>query len=747
MRRILSSLLCGSLLLAAPLARATDSDGDGVADESDALPCEPSGSAIVYVPAKAEHSMLVFEDLWPKNGDLDFNDQVFGYNYVFVEDYAGNVSALQLTINVLAVGAGVNSGLWLHLPVPADAARSITLNFDDGATQTLTPASGETDLVIKVLGNTRSVFTGGASMINTESTTPSLTGHPINVLIRFATPVALDVAQAPFDLFIERTDTPGHQIHMPQYGGTDKMDKTLFGTGDDGSTADRHFVNKNGLPFALNVPLLVAWPRERVAVETVYPDIVGFANSGGMSNLDWYDTNVNLSAAWTGGSNNTDPPVPTMAGPVFPYIDDSCVGWRGTVQFGGASQLWVRGSTAHPSGDIFVTGEIYVEKGKHWDGFLARFDKTGMQLWLKTFGDSKKSDYARAVATDATGNAYVVGVTGGAFGGASNLGGDGDAFLAKFDPDGKLLWNKQFGGNQYEEAFGVAVDGLGFAAVSGYTNGEQWGKVGSNRKKSAQAFVVTFDNFGRPLWSQQYDFGSEHSIGAGISYSLQGKLLLSLLEHDGDLYQGSGAKVGAQGAVEWNTKCGKGQGDTMKWAQGVASDGNGGAYITGYVQRAPACHPVKQTVCYSKNRCYTVTSIRCDNIFDAYVEKMGGNGAISWERRLTPTPAPGLPYAYAIGQAVIADGNGGVYMGGGVWGALPNQNLKGDYDYFLSRYDGNGNRIFVTQDGGSDYDYGTSVCIDGDGSPFLSGYTLSNLGGQGTGKGFVVKFTPQGQRL
>ena len=747
--RILCPLLVTAVMLtAAPSAHATDSDGDSVTDESDALPCDPTASSVVYVPAKGEHGMLLFEDLWPANGDLDFNDQVIAYNYVLLQDYVGKVSALQLTVNVLAAGTGAPSSLWLHLPVAPGSTRSITINYDDGVSIPVEAAGGEDEVVFQILADTRSVFTGftGSNHINSHPELPALTGKPLNVLVRFASPVSLDVSQAPFDLFIVRRDDTRpdkHEIHQPQYPGTRRMDVSLFGTADDGSTADRHFVNTNGLPFALNVPELVAWPKEFTRIESLYPDIVGFASSGGTTNTDFYDSTVDLTNAWVGGANNTDPPVPTMAGPVFPYIDQSCVGgWQGVVQFGGASELWVRGSTTHPSGDVFVTGEILSENGKHWDAFLARFTGAGQQVWLKTFGDTKKNDYARSAAADAAGNAYVVGVTGGTFGGQSSKG-SSDAFLAKFDPAGNLLWVRQFGSSQYDEAFAVIADAIGNSAVAGYTNGDSLG-MANNPKKAAQAFIVTFGANGQQASAKQHDFGGQYAIAAGIAPAGQGKYLLSVLRHDGDIYNGGAAKVGANGELEWQTGGKKGNGDTMKWAQGVASDANGNAYVTGYVQRAPACHAVQTTVCYSKGRCYTVNNTRCDNVFDAFVEKTSANGLAVWEQRMTPTPAPGLPYAYAIGQAVVADGAGGVYVAGGVWGALPTQSLKGGYDYFLARWNGNGVLQWVRQNGGANYDYGTSVCVDGQGSPILSGYTNSNLGGMGAGHGFVSRFTPLG---
>ena len=44
-------------------------------------------------------------------------------------------------------------------------------------------------------------------------------------------PVSLDMAAAPFDLFIARTGKIGHQIHLSQSAGTASMNTALFNTG------------------------------------------------------------------------------------------------------------------------------------------------------------------------------------------------------------------------------------------------------------------------------------------------------------------------------------------------------------------------------------------------------------------------------------------------------------------------------------------------------------------------------------
>src|ERR1035437_3168162 len=86
-------------------------------------------------------------------------------------------------------------------------------------------------------------------------------------------------------------------------------------------------------------------------------------------------------------------------------------------------------------------------------------------------------DYAASVATDSKGNIYVAGltyspdfpVTPGALQTKIGSVGTSDAFVAKFAPDGTLLWSTFLGGSGDDWATSVAVDAAGNVLVTGWT--------------------------------------------------------------------------------------------------------------------------------------------------------------------------------------------------------------------------------------------------------------------------------------
>ncbi|MBK8012783.1 MAG: LruC domain-containing protein [Deltaproteobacteria bacterium] len=305
----------------------TDSDGDGVPDVSDVRPCDAGISALVFAPAEDIAGSLLFEDLWPRAGDLDFNDAVITYNYVYRLRPTGHVASLKATFNVLAIGAAIEGGFGLHLPVPRTSSGRVTLTVEGETPFEITPLEEDGELTVRLIENLRYLFQDNPEMINTRSEKPKLRGKSFVVEFEFATPVVLSAAGGPHDAFIYY-DSFSHQIHPPQYEGTSQMDQSLFGTYDDGSTPGRRFVDKRGLPFSLAFPSTVEYPLESEEISRLFPDIVSFATSGGASHQNFYETNVRLDFAYRdaegGGPLTPVPPAPEPR-------DTACIGNPGAV--------------------------------------------------------------------------------------------------------------------------------------------------------------------------------------------------------------------------------------------------------------------------------------------------------------------------------------------------------------------------------------------------------------------------------
>ena len=138
-----------------------------------------------------------------------------------------------------------------------------------------------------------------------------------------------------------------------------------------------------------------------------------------------------------------------------------------------------------------------------YDWFIAKYDGSGNVIWAKSAG-SAAGDIARGVAVDPSGNVYVCGL----FSGIMTVDGitvtsDGlfDAFLAKYDGNGTLIWLKRAGGTGSDIAHGIVIDALGQVAIVGEFQGNA--TFDSNSVTAAglgDAFIAKYDAAGNNLW-------------------------------------------------------------------------------------------------------------------------------------------------------------------------------------------------------------------------------------------------------
>jgi hypothetical protein len=106
--------------------------------------------------------------------------------------------------------------------------------------------------------------------------------------------------------------------------------------------------------------------------------------------------------------------------------------------------------------------------------FVAKLDGAGNHIWSHTYGDST-GQQALGISVDAMGRAVVVGEYSGSLdfgGGAITAGGQGqDGFVAKLDTQGCQVWAKTIGDAEYQSAKGVALDSMGNASIVGAFKG------------------------------------------------------------------------------------------------------------------------------------------------------------------------------------------------------------------------------------------------------------------------------------
>ena len=136
-------------------------------------------------------------------------------------------------------------------------------------------------------------------------------------------------------------------------------------------------------------------------------------------------------------------------------------------------------------------------------------------------------DQGNAVVSDANGNVYVAGLTSSpSFTSLRPYGGNGDAFIAKFNPllsgPASLLYFTYLGGSLADSAGGIAIDSNGNAYVTGSTVSSDFPVVGAVFQPTygggnADAFVTKLDPTGANIIYSTFLGGSNTESGNGIA--------------------------------------------------------------------------------------------------------------------------------------------------------------------------------------------------------------------------------------
>ena len=126
----------------------------------------------------------------------------------------------------------------------------------------------------------------------------------------------------------------------------------------------------------------------------------------------------------------------------------SCGGGGGVPPWIGTKQLGVAGATARgysvstdANGNVYVAG--YTTGGLDGntltgtrDFFVTKYNSSGVKQYTRQLGVAGQITDGNSVATDANGNVYVAGITGGGLDGNTLTGGTNDFFVTKYNSSG-----------------------------------------------------------------------------------------------------------------------------------------------------------------------------------------------------------------------------------------------------------------------------------------------------------------------
>lgn len=281
------------------------------------------------------------------------------------------------------------------------------------------------------------------------------------------------------------------------------------------------------------------------------------------------------------------------------------------------------------------------------DVFTLKFNTQGEVLWAHNTGGPSTSsihgEIGRGIAVDKTGNVYVTGTfeKTGIFGSASfTASGETDVFVLKYTSSGDLQWAKSFGEANNDQANDIAVDTHGNTYITGF-----FMAPGNNH----DVFITKYDSHGTLQWKQ---------------------------------------KVGLSG---------------YDAASGIAVDGAGNVFITGYFNDMIAFGGI------------TLTSTGSGDIF---IAKYDTHGAFQWAKQAGGTQSD-------FGHDIAIAPSGHVYIIGDFQGTATFGNAiltsSGSTDVAIAKYTNNGDFQWVQKLGGSGADRGRSIAVDESGHMYITG--------------------------
>ena len=282
-----------------------------------------------------------------------------------------------------------------------------------------------------------------------------------------------------------------------------------------------------------------------------------------------------------------------------------------------------------------------------WNVFVTKLNATATELVYSTYLGGSTGDQGNGIAVDATGDAYVTGltfstdfpVTPGAFQtsnkGAAN---GGNAFITELNPTGTaLVYSTYLGGSLGGSANAIALNAAGDAYVAGQTNSTDFpvtpgafqtqNKAAAN--KTSNAFVAELNPAGSALVYSTYLGGS------GVPVIPFGSCC-------GAQFVPTGAEDGADA---------------------IAVNAEGNAYVTGTA--ASTDFPVTAGAFQTQNKAAPnqvtnafVTKLNPTGTALVYSTYLGGSGL------MCTTGSPYVPYAGDASVALAVDSAGDVYVAG-----------------------------------------------------------------------------------
>lgn len=393
--------------------------------------------------------------------------------------------------------------------------------------------------------------------------------------------------------------------------------------------------------------------------------------------------------------------------------------------------IYLTGFTDSTNFPLSAAAQATFGGGKQ-DAFITKLDPSGSRILYSTFLGGNGQDNATGIAVDRAGNAYITGFTDSnnfptknAFQPTNR--GNANAFVAKLDPQGRLIFSTLLGGSASDYGSCITVDSSGNIYVSGISTSSDlttMNPIQSTLNGLTDLFVAKIDEANRLVYST-YVGGGALDAATGIAVDVSGNVYVTGLtssidfhtvnpfqaNHAGGAFDGFAIKLNPAGTkVIYATYLGGGGEDR---AFRIAVDQSGSAYITGDTDSA------NFPVVNAAQRLSAGTA-------DAFVTKLSPSGTeLVYSTYLGGDGIDG-------GTSITVDSTGSASVCGfTVSSNFPVSSAvqpvsSGGYDAFVTKLSASGSTLsYSTYLGGSGIDSAFGIATDSGGNVYVMGITDS----------------------
>lgn len=328
-----------------------------------------------------------------------------------------------------------------------------------------------------------------------------------------------------------------------------------------------------------------------------------------------------------------------------------------------------------------VGGEKTEARRGNQDYWVVKIDGNGNKVWDKTFGGNDWDVLNSQLTTNDGG--YLLGGTSnsGANGDKSQASqGDADFWIVKIDENGSKVWDKRFGGTWYDDLVSMVATNDGGYLLGGRSNSDNNGdKTQFSYGGSFDYWIIKIDENGNKIWDKRFGGTNNEYLSCMIKTS------------DGNFLLGGFSYSGISG-------------DKTQTFQGYE---------------------------------------------DYWIVKIDGNGNKIWDKTFGGTAPDNM-------KSIVPIFDGGFLLGGDSYSGASGdktQLSQGSADYWIVRIDEFGNKIWDLRFGGADYDFLEKIIQTTDNGFLLTGYSSSGLEGdktqtsRGENDCWIVKIDDNGNKI